>query len=54
MPKFCQGKVCMSKHHAENVIKGRKLSKITKKKSRMYLCDVCYYYHISTTNEMLK
>lgn len=43
-------KVQFSKNQANRVIKGRKLSHITKKKSRMYLCPFCFFYHLTTTH----
>ncbi len=41
-------KVPFSKNMAEKVIKGPKLSRITKKKTRKYLCPDCFRYHLTT------
>lgn len=44
----CLGKKIFSKAGAENFIKGRKLSRITKKKLRMYFHKRCKGYHLTS------
>lgn len=42
-------KKSFTKKAAEKFIKGQFLSRITKKKTRLYLCPECYTYHLTTT-----
>lgn len=44
----CKGKVAFSKRGAESFIKGKKMSRVTKKKLRVYYCDNCTYYHLTS------
>ncbi len=45
-------KVRFSKNKAEQMVKGKKLGAITKKKFRIYLCPECHYYHLTTGIDM--
>lgn len=46
--EHCNGKVMFSKTSAENFIKGKKMSRITKKKIRSYFHKECGNYHLTT------
>jgi hypothetical protein len=46
--EHCNGKVMFSKTSANNFIKGKKMSRITKKKFRIYFHKECGFYHLTT------
>lgn len=45
----CNGKVIFSKLSAESFVKGKKMSRITKKKLRTYFHRECGHYHLTTS-----
>lgn len=45
----CNGKVIFSKLGAESFIKGKKMSRVTKKKLRTYFHKDCGHYHLTTS-----
>lgn len=47
--EHCDGKVMFSKNEANKFIKGKKMSRITKKKMRIYFHKDCGYYHLTTS-----
>lgn len=47
--EHCNGKVMFSKAGADSFIKGKKMSRITKKKLRTYFHKECGHYHLTTS-----
>lgn len=50
---YCNGKIVFSKNGAEKFMKGKKMSRITKKKFRIYFCKICGQYHLTTSNTQI-
>lgn len=48
----CNGKRCLSKNEALKIKQSS--YKKRSRKVRVYLCDWCFEYHLTTTNESLK
>lgn len=48
---LCNGKVLFSKNGAEKFIRGKKLSRVSKKKFRVYFCRRCKNYHLTTKTD---
>lgn len=40
-----------SKNEATRVMKSRAISRLTKKKIRVYLCPECHSHHLTTSNK---
>lgn len=47
--EHCNGKVMFSKTGADKFVKGEKMSRISKKKLRIYFHKDCGYYHLTTS-----
>ena len=45
-------KIAFSKTRANKFIKGKYVSRIKKKRSRVYLCDQCNQYHVTTSKKL--
>jgi len=44
----CNGKTKFTKNGAERFIHGKKMSRITSKRTRMYFHQLCNSYHLTT------
>lgn len=53
MNEHCNGKVMFSKTNAISFIHGKKMSRITKKKLRIYFHKKCGSYHLTTQIDTL-
>lgn len=47
--QYCGGKIVFSKNGADKFMKGKKMSRITKKKFRIYFHEDCAGYHLTTS-----
>lgn len=47
------GKKSFSKTEAERFVGGKRMSRITKKKVRIYQCDISFEWHLTTVNDRL-